>query len=799
MRGYLLDAWEEGSTVRLFVKTHDRVVLAVEENFLPYFYALPSTEKDLKTLERVELTEKGRIIRPVSVHLERKKLKGEPVEAAKILVEKQADIEPLRHFIRDAMKLPLFEYDLPLLRRYFILRGLWPFCGVELKGKEEAGIFKLLSPPRPVDLPEPELNILAFDIEVYNPAGSPRVEVDPVIMISLADTKGLRKVLTWKGSAGLDFVEELGGEKEMLARFIELVRERDPDILVGYNTDLFDFPYLRRRAELLGVKLTLGREGSEPLARRRRFASATRVEGRVHCDLYAMVNFLALTGAIRLIHYTLGEVYKYLSGKEKPELEFTEIAEAWDGGGEKYRKLLEYSMGDAQAALELAQELLPLFLQLAKVIGQSLFDVCRMTPGQMVEWLLIREAHARGELVPPRPIAEEMEEREEETYVGAYVMEPEKGMHEDLVVFDFRSLYPSIIITHRIDPFNLNCSCCGKGEGTIVPELGYRFCSRKEGFIVPVLQRLVEERLKLKAQLKGLEKDSGEYRLLFARQNALKIITNSFYGMLGFSRARWYSKECAESITSFGRCYIHKTIDMARNFGFKVIYGDTDSLHCKLDGKTREDASKFLRQVNEELPGMIELELEGFYPRGVYLTKKRYALIDEKGRLTVKGLEFVRRDWAGIAKKTQEKVLDAILREGSPSKAFEIIHKTIQELREQKIPLEDLIIYTQLKMSLDEYKAVGPHVAVARKLRERGKPVEPGMMIAYVEAKGVGSISDRAFSVEEFKEKKLKYDPDYYINHQVLPAVMRIMEALGYTEEDLRSEGKQVSLGKFLK
>ncbi len=797
MRGILLDVCDEGRNIELFVKTEKGIVKAVDENFFPCFYVLPKeVDREFRILRKLALKEGNREIRPVSVSLEKKFLRGNQVDAIRIAVAKHSDIDPLRHFIRDALHLQSFGYDLPVVRRYFLTHRLLPFCGVCLEGEIKDNELRLTRPPEPFESRMPELSVMSFDIEVYNPAGTPRPDKDPVIMISLADTGGFRKVLTWKSVPGLDYVEEVGGERQMLRRFVEIVQERDPDILVGYNTDLFDFPYLRSRAEHLGVKLKLGRDGSEPTARRRRFASATRVKGRIHCDLYAMVNFLALTGGIRLIHYTLGDVYKYLLGKEKPDIEFTEIVRCWDEGGEALKELAEYCMSDAAAALELSQELLPLFIELARIIGQSLFDVGRMTPGQMVEWLLIREAEARQELVPPRPVAEEQEEREEETYAGAYVMEPEQGLHENLVVFDFRSLYPSIIITHRIDPFNLNCECCRDGA-TVVPELGYHFCTKREGFIAPVLKRLVEERIKLKRELKKLEKSSEEYKKLYVRQNALKIISNSFYGMLGFSKARWYSKECAESITAFGRHYIQRTIKLAEEDGFKVIYSDTDSLHCKLGAKSKEDALRLIEKVNRILPGCIELELEDFYPRGIYITKKRYALIDEKNRMTVKGLEFVRRDWAAIAKKTQEKVLKAILVEGSPKQALEAVRRTIQDLREYKVPLEDLIIYTQLKMSLEEYKAIGPHVSVAMKLKQRGRPVEPGMMIAYVVAKGPGSISDRAFPADEFKKQRMKYDPEYYIDHQVLPAVMRIMEVLGFREEDLKGGEKQVSLSKF--
>jgi DNA polymerase I len=194
----------------------------------------------------------------------------------------------------------------------------------------------------------------------------------------------------------------------------------------------------------------------------------------------------------------------------------------------------------------------------------------------------------------------------------------------------------------------------------------------------------------------------------------------------------------------------------------------------------------------------MELELEGFYPRGIFITKKRYAMIDDEGRMVVKGLEFVRRDWAAIAKKTQEEVLKAILRDGSPEKAAEIIRKTTRDVYEGRVNLEDLIIYTQLKMPIESYKAIGPHVVAAKRLRELGHEIEPGMMIAYVEVKGPGSISERAVPVEDFKGRE--YDPDYYVGHQILPAVMRIMEVLGYREIDLKFERqRQVGLDRFMK
>ncbi|MEM3012352.1 MAG: DNA-directed DNA polymerase [Candidatus Hadarchaeales archaeon] len=804
LEGLLLDVdqAEEGlPSLALYLKRGGKVEVVQDPSFEPSFYfTAEDPQRVAKLVSKVEVTEKGETLRPKRVEVVRRGLLGKEVEAVRVFLESPRHLTPLRHAIRELPGVKEFYgFDLPLARQYLIERGMVPLEGVRVEGERREGVVLASRPPEPGPEHPQELEVMSFDIEVHNPAGIPRSDRDPVIMISLAAPGGFRKVLTWKEVEGApEFVEVVGSEREMLERFVELVREREVDLLLGYNTDFFDFPYLRERARRLGVDLALGREGGGARTRRRKFATATRVPGRVHVDVYAMVSFLATIGAIRLIHYTLEDVYRHVLGKEKPDFEMGGIARAWERGGEELKRLLEYSLSDAEATLELGLAFLPLFRELTRLVGQTLFDVSRMTPGQLVEWLLIREAFGRGELVPPRPRGEEYGERMEETYAGAYVMEPKRGLHEDLVAFDFRSLYPSIIVSHNIDPSTLNCDCCGPEEATVVPELGYRFCRKRKGFVPSILERLIERRAELKKELKKLRPGTPEYLELDSRQMALKIVSNSFYGMFGYARARWYSKECAESITSLGRHYIHQTIARAEREGMEVVYADTDGLYCRTGGKSRKEILRFLEEVNRELPGVMELELEGFYPRGVFITKKRYALVDEEGRLIVKGLEFVRRDWAAVAKRTQQEVLDAILREGSPRKAAEIIKRVVRELQGGKVGLEDLVIYTQLKMPIESYRAIGPHVVAAKKLRKKGYPVEPGTMIAYVEVKGPGSISDRATPVEDFDPERMEYDASYYVEHQVLPAVMRIMEVLGYREEDLRSPGgEQTRLGRF--
>ncbi|MCE7698857.1 MAG: hypothetical protein K8E24_008540 [Methanobacterium paludis] len=207
-----------------------------------------------------------------------------------------------------------------------------------------------------------------------------------------------------------------------------------------------------------------------------------------------------------------------------------------------------------------------------------------------------------------------------------------------------------------------------------------------------------------------------------------------------------------------------------------------------------EKVDEFLGDVNKNLPEGMELEYEGFYERGFFVTKKRYALL-ENNNIVVKGLELVRRDWAPVAKKTQEKVLKAILKDASPEKAASIVRDVIVEIKKGDIPLEDLVIHTQLTKNPEQYVQRAPHVMAAKKAIKRGRKVGPGSIIRYVVVKGKEPISQRAEPIEDVDVSN--YDPNYYIENQLLPAVSRILTSIGYSEEEIMHKGKQSSLDAF--
>jgi DNA polymerase I len=316
-----------------------------------------------------------------------------------------------------------------------------------------------------------------------------------------------------------------------------------------------------------------------------------------------------------------------------------------------------------------------------------------------------------------------------------------------------------------------------------------------------VLEEIITRRMRVKEIMKKADKKKRVF--LDARQDSLKVLSNSYYGYLGFFAARWYNQDCARSVTAYGRHYIHKVIDSAKEKGFPVLYSDTDSVFLHLENKTEQDATNFCEEINATLPGMMELEYEGEYKRALFVAvkesetgaKKKYALIDAEDNITIKGFEMVRRNVSPIAKKTQEEVLRMILADNEPDKAFAYVMQVVEDLKGKKIDVEELAIPTRLTKDPAAYDSVGPHVAAAKRMQAKGADVYPGMIIRYVVTGGKAKIRDRAKLPEEVK--KGEYDADYYINNQVLPAVETIFEVFGHDAEEMVEGKKQSKLGAY--
>ncbi|MEN4018197.1 MAG: DNA-directed DNA polymerase [Methanobacterium sp.] len=593
--------------VRLFGKEtggEEQSIIALDRNFKPYIYVIPegNIEKCIVQIKTLDVAEVNQI---------KKKDTGEEIELLEVVLSHPQDVPKLREKILNLSEVQdIREHDIPFYRRYLIDNGLFPMAEVEVKGKstdspscpgitdpgENITIFEIEGKPKPKDSGIPHLKVMSYDIEVRNPKGMPDADSDEIIMISLAGnfgmesrrTHGVRaikhemfeRVLSTKKSSK-KYVETLKDEKEMISRFIEIINTENPHVILGYNSDIFDFPYINDRAKKLGIKLNLGLDGSEIKFLRRGFVSAAVIRGRIHVDLYPVMR-----RHLTLDRYTLERVYRELFGEEKEDIEGDEIWKYWDSGGEKLEKLFEYSLDDAVAAYKIGEKMIPLVLELTRIIGQPLSDVSRMASGQMIEWFLIRKAYEYGEVVPNKPSQSEYSKRRGLTYVGGYVKDPEKGLHENIVSFDFKSLYPSIIISKNISMETVIKN--GKeGEYYTAPEVGHKFKKEPNGFIPSIIGDLLKERAVIKDKMKKSD-DELEKRILNVQQQALKTLANSMYGLYGFARFRWYSRECADAVTAWGRDYIKKTMKKAEEYGFKAIYADTDGFYATYTGKLKD-------------------------------------------------------------------------------------------------------------------------------------------------------------------------------------------------------------------
>lgn len=753
------------------ISENNERILIIDKDFRPYFYVLPKDESVIDKL-KIKIKHLSASRSPItSIDVVEKKYFGKPVKILRITTVIPDQVPKYREEIRRMPEVEeVLEADIRFSMRYLIDYQLQPSAWHEAEVEEIEKnpnlrvnkVYVLKKPIKSLGLiKEPSLRKLAFDIECYNPQGSPSPERDPVIIISMYNDKGELIQYT-----ALDH-----NDKNVLLNFVKYVQEYDPDIIMGYNNNRFDWPYLIARGKHLGIRVSVGRSGSEPNPSVYGHISVT---GRANVDLYDFAEEI-----IEVKVKTLENIADYMgvmSKEKRTTIEWYNMAKYWDESA-KRRIFLKYAAEDAIATYGLGEKFIPFAIQLSSIAGIPLDQVGAASVGFRVEWFLMREAYRSNELVPSKV------ERPYEPYKGAIVLEPKKGIHENIAVLDFSSMYPNIMIKYNISPdtYVPPDEEVSSDKVWIAPEIGHRFRKEPSGFFKRVLETLLKLRKEVREKMKKYPTDSIEYRILDERQRALKILANAMYGYQGWVGARWYCKPAAEATTAWGRQTIRKAMEIAKELGLEIIYGDTDSIFVKYN---EEKVKKLMERVEKELG--FEIKIDKIYQR-IFFTeaKKRYVGLLPSGRIDIVGFEAVRGDWADIAKEVQEKVMEIILKEKSTSTAVDYVKKIVSELREKKIPLSKLIIWKTLSKKLDEYEIEAPHVMAAKKLVERGGKVTAGSKIGYVIVKGPGKLSDRA--IPYFMAKIEDIDINYYIDRQILPAAVRVLEYFGITEKELKA------------
>lgn len=794
-----------------------------------YFWAIlkekisdKKAEEVAKELLEITIKDDSRPAKVIKTEIKSKKFLGKEIKVIKIFISNHKDAGKLSEKISkeyDKEIEKIRELDINYITRYIMEKQLIPSYWYKLEGEEisNSGEFGSIGSGLDADiiikaekitkLESEKTNeklfipkILAFDLETDDF----EIGKGKILMISLV-SEGFKKVLTCKKIPSMpDYVECYSNETDMIEDFIKYFKKVNPDVLTGYFSDGFDLPYLKSRCEKLKIKLSLGIDNSIP-----KFSGGVNPKGRIsgitHIDLYQFIE-TAYSQYLQSETLGLGDVANELLGEKKVVHEFKRSEKMKE---EEWRNFFEYNLQDAVLTYKLFMKSWPDMVEFSKLMQEPLFNISRDGMSANVEHYIIHNLYKYNEIAERKPLHDEISQRRSrEKYEGAFVLQPIPKLYENIVMFDFTSYWPSIIST-----FNLSRSTFlgeksdklikDKGKNALEVDTGKNkyFFTKEKGFF----PQMLEEVIKLRKQYK-VEYKSHPSPILKARSNAFKLIANASYGYQGFFGARYYCPEASASATAISRKFMKEVIEKAEKSGFKAIYSDTDSLSLEIGKKTNSQALEFLKKINSELPGIMELELEDFYKRGIWVTtrkgefgaKKKYALINHEGKLKIRGFETVRRDWCNLARELQNKVLEKILKDGNEKAALELTKQLIKQIKERKIEKNKIIIRTQLKKPLSEYKAVTPHVTIARKMLAEGMPVNQGMLIEYYIAESDNKKAlkrDRAFLPDETKP----YDIDYYLKNQVLPAVENIFQVFNINVNDLieKQAKNQKSLAEF--
>ncbi|MDA3836597.1 MAG: DNA-directed DNA polymerase [Nanoarchaeota archaeon] len=773
----------------------------------------------IKEVKEVYVQTKDRTTTIEKVETHEKNYSGKKVVALKIFATNYKDLSSVASKLDNELIDKRRGYDLGFTTHYIIEKKLNPLVWYDIETTEleeddydfiknelkTEKVLKLNSHrPSTVDsIPSTDFTSrsLAYDIET----DSLKPELGAILMISLYG-KDFKKVITWKkGPTTQDYVEFVEDEKALLKTFLKHVEEYKPDFLVGYNSDAFDMPYIKTRAKMLKIKFPIGLDKSEPKIRKG-IPPTTKITGITHLDLYKFVK-TAYAQYMQSETLSLNDVASEFLGEKKIPFVFKHSKDIKENEWDLYYR---YNLKDSDLAFQLFEKFLPDMIEFSKVVKEPIFEASRNGLSKQIEGYILHNLEKFNEIPERKPNQKETGARMQQGQTqGAFVFKPTAGLYEDLGMFDFTSMHTSIIISHNIskgtliEPSTVNSQPSTDYNDS--PEIKidgknikYHF-TKEPGFFPLLLQEIFDKRKQFKK-----EYNENPNPMTKARSNAFKVLSASAHGYIAFSGARYYSKEAAESILAFVRQYNQETIQKIKDAGQKIIYGDTDSVVFTLEGKSESTIKELLKKINSELPGVMNLELEGFFKRGLWVNtrggetgaKKKYAMITENGIVKIRGFETVRRDWCELARKTQDHILRLILKQGNEKESLKYVKEIIKQLKERKISKDKLIIRTQLKKPITEYKAISPHVTAAIKMQKQGMAVGIGSLIEYYIGNTGGSsklVRDKAL----LKNEDGEYDITYYLKKQMLPSVDQIFQVFGIDIKEVIDGQKQENLKKW--
>ena len=595
--------------------------------------------------------------------------------------------------------------------------------------------------------PIPKIKRISLDIEVESEIGripDPKIAEKRITAVGFEGSDGLKQVFVLRKSGIEEGVNELlpgvkivfyeeTKEKEMILDTFELMKKYP--LLITYNGDGFDLPYLYNRASRLGID-----RQKNPLYMMR--DSATLTDG-VHLDLYRTMSnraFQIYAFGQKYSDFSLNSVSKGLLGEEKIDygVELNDLT---------LYQTANYCQNDARLTYNLTgfnnDLLMNLLIVISRIARMPIDDISRMGVSQWIRSLLYYEHRQNGILIPRR---QELDNRssnvlndaviKDKKFRGGLVVEPEEGIHFDVTVMDFASLYPSIIKVKNLSYETVRCSHDACKKNTI-PQTNHWVCTKKNGLTSVLIGSLRDLRVNYYKNMAKKDTLTVEEKQLFTVvSQALKVILNASYGVMGAEIFPLYFLPAAEATTATGRHIILDTIDKCKESGIGVLYGDTDSLFVKKP--TPKQIEDIITKA--KMDHNVELEIEKEY-RYVVLSgrKKNYLGVTKNGKVDVKGLTGKKSHTPPFIKTLFYELLD-ILSEIKTAEEFkraknkisDKISECARKVQAKEIPLQDLAFNVMISKAPRDYtKTIPQHIRAAKQL-ESIREIKKGDIISYV-------------------------------------------------------------------
>jgi DNA polymerase I len=701
--------------------------------------------------------------------------------------------------------------------------------------------------------PIPDMKRVSIDIEVESEEGrmpNPREHDRRVIAIGFSGSDGFRKVLLLDSKAeqenngnGKEKTNDLIPEAQMFSTEKELLLEafkimNSYPIIITYNGDDFDLPYLYARAQDPAIDIVnhraISKEDLPIIIKRESFvkrgvqAEPVQVKNGIHIDLFRTFQNRSIqiyAFSHKYSEHTLNAISEALLNDSKYEFE-GDISDLSLG------LLAQYCMKDADLTYRLTSFndglLMKLLIVIARIGRLSIEDIARFGVNQWIRGMMFYEHRHLNAIIPRR---DELQKKgsasttaiiKEKKYRGGLVVEPTLGIHFNVIVVDFASLYPSIIKVHNLSYETVNCAhaSCKKNPAQHIAETSHWICKEKRGITSLLIGSLRDLRVNY---YKFLSKDSvlsvEERQLYNVVSQAIKVILNASYGVMGAEIFPLYCLPVADATAAIGRTTTLKTIEKCKETGIEVIYGDTDSLFLRNPSpKSVEELSSWARKNLG-----VDLEIDKHYRYIVFSElKKNYLGVLSDGTVDVKGLTGKKSHTPPFIRNAFYKIL-AILSRVNSEQDFEtakeniknIIQENARNLELRNISQDDMSFNVMVNKSPSKYgkktanaassgrsldgvernsmsafKGLPQHIKAAKLLAEEGKEVRAGDIISYVKTKTADGVKPVGYARPE------EIDTEKYL--ETMEATFdQVLSSLSFNFKSLLGKPRQSNLDEL--